>query len=122
MEDLNDHDTIQKIWNKGITVEGYNKDLYRQDFAGAWISRDAYGDRDSILGWEIDHVYPQSRGGGDELVNLRPMNWRNNLSKGDDYPKYNADITSKDNVNIEKTTTCTVNSKLQEILNKMYLK
>ena len=46
IQDLNTPESIQAVWEKGIVVEGYNKDLYRQDFGGAWIARDAYGDRE----------------------------------------------------------------------------
>lgn len=120
IEDLNSRQTIQRIWDKAIIVEGYNKDMYRQDFGGAWISREAYGDTDSMLGWEIDHVFPVAKGGSNHIDNLRPMNWRNNRSKGDDYPHYTADITSDDNKNIEKKTTCTVNTKLQNTLQDIY--
>ena len=87
ISDLTTPEAIQRIWEKGIIVDGYNASLYRQDFAGAWISREAYGDTDNILGWEIDHVYPEELGGGNHIENLRPMNWRNNRSKGTDYPQ-----------------------------------
>lgn len=120
IQDLNDPQAIQEIWEKGIIVEGYNKDMYRQDFGGAWISREAHGDTNSILGWEIDHIYPIAKGGDNHIENLRPMNWRNNRSKGDDYPHYTADITSEDNKNIEKSTKCTVSTKLQNILQTIY--
>ncbi|WP_291530154.1 HNH endonuclease [Bacteroides sp. UBA939] len=122
IQDLNNPQAIQEIWEKGIIVEGYNEDLYRQDFAGAWISRDAYGDTDSMFGWEIDHVYPTVRGGKNHIENLRPMNWRNNRSKGDDYPQYIAEITSENNKNIKTRTTCTVNSQLQATLKAIYSK
>ena len=95
ISDLTTPEAIQRIWEKGIIVDGYNASLYRQDFAGAWISREAYGDTDNILGWEIDHVYPDELGGGNHIENLRPMNWRNNRSKGTDYPHYTAVVTSK---------------------------
>lgn len=120
ISDLTTPEAIQKIWEKGIVVDGYNKNLYRQDSAGAWISREAYGDTDSLLGWEIDHVYPQELGGDNHLDNLRPMNWRNNRSKGEDYPDYTAAVTSQDNKNIYKDTACTVNESLQATLRQIY--
>lgn len=92
----------------------------RQDFAGAWISREAYGDTDNILGWEIDHVYPEELGGGNHIENLRPMNWRNNRSKGTDYPHYTAVVTSEENKNIYRDTACTVSDALQTTLQKLY--
>ena len=69
ISDLTTPEAIQRIWEKGIIVDGYNASLYRQDFAGAWISREAYGDTDNILGWEIDHVYPEELGGGNHIEN-----------------------------------------------------
>lgn len=122
IQDLNDRQTIQRIWEKAIIVEGYNKDMYRQDFAGAWISREAHDDTDNLMGWEIDHIFPIAKGGDNHIDNLRPMNWRNNRSKGDDYPRYTADITSDDNKNIEKQSICTVSTKLQNVLTNLYSK
>lgn len=42
-----------------------------------------HGNRNSEHGWEIDHINPVSNGGGDELPNLQPLNWKNNADKGD---------------------------------------
>lgn len=111
---------IELIWQKAIVVEGYDKTLYRQDFSGAWIARNAYNDRDSVLGWEIDHIFPKSKGGDNHWVNLRPINWKNNIAKGDDYPYYVSAVVAEDNKNIEKEVNCTVGSKLQEELSKIY--
>lgn len=117
---LQDESTIDIIWEKGLKVEGYDPDLYRQDFSGAWIARNAYGDRESVFGWEYDHVYPKSKGGTDEDINIRPINWQNNLSKGDSYPEYVAAITSEDNKNVMKETHCTVGKQLQAKLKNLY--
>lgn len=118
--DLQDEATVDLIWQKGLKVDGYDADLYRQDFSGAWISRKAYGNRESVFGWEIDHIYPRSKGGTDEEVNLRPINWRNNISKGDSYPEYDAVIVSDGNKNIERMTPCTVSIALQARLKQLY--
>ena len=120
IEDLYCSEVIDMIWEKGLVVEGYDKSLYRKDFCGAWISRNAYNDRDSVLGWEIDHIFPKSKGGDNHRVNLRPINWRNNLAKGDDYPYYVSAVVAEGNRNIEKMVNCTVGQKLQEELSKIY--
>ena len=112
---------IKRIWDeKGIVVDGYDKDLYRKDAAGAWIAFDMYGNRDSVLGWEVDHVWPKSKGGDDKDDNLRPLNWRNNDSKGDDYPVYKTAVVAEENKNVFKEEERTINENLQLILQKLY--
>lgn len=120
IEDLQNPDVIQAVWEKGAVVQGYNPDFYRQDAANAWMARDAYGDKGRDLGWTIDHIYPVEKGGGNHFVNLRPMNWKNNIRKSDDYPRYTAAVTSQENRNIEKENNCTVRDNIQTILNDLY--
>lgn len=120
INNLNDEDVIQAVWEKGIVVEGYNSSLYRQDAAGAWMARDAYADKNRELGWEIDHIYPQSKGGINHFLNLRPMNWKNNLSKSDNFPDYTAAVTAKDNKNVTTNSSCKVNEDLQLKLKNIY--
>lgn len=72
---------IQKVWQKGRVVPGYDPNIWRKDEFGAWIGRNDYGDRNSRYGWEIDHIRPESQGGSDELSNLRPLQWQNNASR-----------------------------------------
>ena len=74
---------VQKVWEKGKIVPDNDPNIWRKDECGAWIGRNYYGDRNSQYGWEIDHVIPESRGGGNELINLRPLQWGNNASKQD---------------------------------------
>lgn len=75
--------TIQKVWEKGNIVPGNDQDVWRKDQCGAWISRSYYGNRNSQYGWEIDHITPESLGGSDELTNLRPLHWENNVIRQD---------------------------------------
>lgn len=76
--------TIQKVWEKGQKVTGNAPNVWRKDQCGAWIGKSFYGDRRSKYGWEIDHIKPASQGGGDDLYNLRPLQWENNANKQDE--------------------------------------
>lgn len=90
-------DAIQKVWEK-VTVAPPNKsNEWRKDQCGAWIGRNHYGNRNSQYGWEIDHIKPESEGGGDELSNLRPLHWENNASK--QAGRLNCVVTASDRSN-----------------------
>ena len=92
---------IQKVWEKAAITDGKNPDLLRKDYAGAWIKRDDYN-KLSTYGWQIDHILPLSQGGTDDIDNLVPLHWRNNKSKGDDYPRWHTEVTSESDANILK--------------------
>ena len=121
---------LNEIWGKAVSVSGYDENKYRKDCCGAWIQRDRYCNRDSDFGWEVDHIYPECLLKNkdvdmeliDDLRNLRPMNWRNNVSKDKNYPIYRASVTSEDNKNIEKKEEYEVNKDVQEILKQLYCK
>ncbi len=70
-------ETIHSVWGKGEIVANFNANRFRKDQYGTWIRRLDYGKENSRLGWGIDHITPESEGGGDELSNLRPLQWRN---------------------------------------------
>lgn len=71
---------IQDVWEKGTVVTGRNPLDWRKDQCGTLIAWDEYGNRGSQYGWEIDHISP---GGSDNLPNLRPLQWENNVNKSD---------------------------------------
>lgn len=110
-----------QVWNRATAVEGFDPAIFRKDACGAWIIFNKYGLRDNPYGWEIDHVYPQSLGGDDNIRNLRAMHWRNNESKGNDYPSYIARTTSKGNTNVDCYTSHLVNSSLREFISNQYI-
>lgn len=66
-----------QIWDKASIIDGLNPKIYRKDACGALIMRDKYG-MHNPFGWEIDHIFPQSLGGKDDLDNLRPLHYQDN--------------------------------------------
>lgn len=72
---------IQQVWEKATIVPENDPNVFRKDQCTAWIRRPNYGDRNSAYGWEVDHIKPESEGGSDDLVNLRPLHWKNNAAK-----------------------------------------
>lgn len=117
---MTEQNIINAVWSKGIIVEGMDSSLVRKDPCGAWIMRNQYGNRESDYGWEIDHVYPVSLGGDDQIDNLRPMQWENNIKKGDDYPGYLTAVIASENTNIHQDGQFTVNQALQGVLKRLY--
>lgn len=92
------NDTIQQVWEKGEVVPGFAASQWRKDQCKAWIARNQYGNRNSLYGWEIDHITPLDSGGNDSLSNLRPLQWENNATKQEG--KLACSVTSQGNVNV----------------------
>jgi hypothetical protein len=73
--------TIQAVWHK---AELNTKDApLRTDAFGSLMWKEAYGNTNSKLGWEIDHIKPVSQDGGDGLENLQALQWEHNRLKHD---------------------------------------
>ena len=34
---------VSAVWNKADAIDGYDMNMWRKDFAGAWIRRNHYG-------------------------------------------------------------------------------
>ncbi len=72
----------KEVWEKGQLVAGRDPDKYRMDKFGNLIRYSSYGTL-TKLGWEIDHIFPESLGGSDDISNLQPLQWEANRKKGD---------------------------------------
>lgn len=77
---------ISQVWQKGRVIPNYDLGTWRYDICGNPIKYQDYGKIESKHGWEIDHIKPVARGGGDDLNNLQPLQWEKNREKGDSYP------------------------------------
>ena len=119
---------IDAVWAKAQTVDGFDENKYRKDVCGAWMIKDSYGDKESIYGWEIDHICPVSilkeRNISEEVINnlsnLRALQWENNRRKDNSYPDYISAVTSEENKNIKKERSLSVNEKTKAILKQLY--
>lgn len=128
---------INEIWNKGLQDPKFNPNLVRKDACGAWMIRGRYNDRKSPFGWEVDHIYPESKLKDlkvpdeliDNVVNLRPLNWKNNVSKGSDYPHYQSkskasilkDSNGKDfDINIDCEDEKEINDETQQQIEQLF--
>lgn len=71
---------LQKIWAKGRPIQGYDAGTWRHDVCGAVMKWSDYGQQ-TKTGWNVDHIRPASEGGGEDLPNLRPLQWENNAKR-----------------------------------------
>lgn len=75
----------QRVWDKARPIPGKNPNLYRRDRQGNTIYKPAYG-RDSKMGWQVDHIWPKSRGGSNRRSNLQALQTRANKRKYNKLP------------------------------------
>ena len=101
---------IAAVWSKALVVDGIDANVMRQDYAGAWIRFTDYGNRNSQFGWEIDHLKPLAQQGDESIKNYLPLQWQNNVRKGDDYPRWATAVTSDGQNNIEMLKYWKINS------------
>lgn len=95
--------TLQQInilWRRAAEAPGYDPNVWRKDFAGAWIRRDMYGMR-SPFGWTACRKNPHV-GSAVSTDNMMAAHWRNYRMKGSNYPAFKSIITSEGNRNVEK--------------------
>lgn len=66
-----------KLWD-----ERYGKQTQKQkDFSGREMHKGLYGYTDSKYGWNLDHRYPKSKGGGNKKCNIEIANHITNSEK-----------------------------------------
>jgi 5-methylcytosine-specific restriction endonuclease McrA len=73
---------IEQVWEKADPIRGRDEDVWRRDDEGNVIRHGSYGTVGKY-GWEIDHKNPVSKGGTDNIRNLRPLHWEENREKSD---------------------------------------
>jgi hypothetical protein len=71
------------VWQKGQLILKFAPDEFRRDISGFAMKFSDFGNQTSMYGWEIDHIFPVALGGNDNIANLQPLHWTNNLDKGD---------------------------------------
>jgi len=114
-----DEDIKLAAWKKARSVDGLDSSMCRKDACGALIMWNKFG-KENPFGWVIDHAFPTSLGGDDNLLNLRALHYKNNQSKADDYPSYTASVKYNGRENVMDERNLTVNKKLREKLKQLY--
>lgn len=78
-------ETALRLWTKQ-----FGKRQKALDFAGREIAKAAYNDRNSNYGWNVDHIFPLSRGGKTADYNLICCHILSNDEKADRFPCFKA--------------------------------
>jgi hypothetical protein len=68
------------VWDKATKIDGRDSQIWRLDVMGKLIKFSKLKSTTSKWSWNIDHIIPKTRGGSDELINLQPLNRRDNIS------------------------------------------
>lgn len=68
---------IEAAWQNGQIVGKFPPAKWRKDACGAWLSREQYGNHNSMFGWEIDRITPETQGSTDAPPTLLPLQWKN---------------------------------------------
>lgn len=78
-------ETAMRLWSKT-----FGKETSVFDFSGRKIVKGAYNDRNSEFAWNVDHIYPQSKGGATNDSNLIVCHILTNDEKADKFPCFTA--------------------------------
>ena len=79
-------DQKEKAWKNAKKIRGKDSNKYRKDPYGNIMYKLSYG-KPSKMGWEVDHIKPQSKGGSDATKNLQALSVSLNRSKSNDERK-----------------------------------
>ena len=90
---------IEEVWQKANIIPNNNPNIYRQDYAGAWIRRDQYG-QTTEYGWAIDLIKPLIQNGTYDMGNMLPLQHQNKTKKGDDYPQWQTEVSAEGTKNV----------------------
>ena len=78
-------ETANRLW-----VKQFGRKVKARDFAGREIDKAAYDCRNSKYGWNVDHIYPESKGGKTNDSNLICCHMKTNSEKADKFPCFSA--------------------------------
>ncbi len=85
MNQFTDQSKVDRVWARAKRAPRKDPNVFRKDDNGKLIRRASYG-TEGEYGWEIDHIRPKSKGGSNDIRNLRPLHWKDNRKKGNKYP------------------------------------
>lgn len=116
-----------RVWRNGILVPDTDPCEIRMDEAGALIKFLEYGE-ESEFGWQIEHSYPEGllKDQGvpqkliDDYANLRPMHWRNNGSKSENYPTYRSAVVWDGTHNVDNEKEISVSESQRKVVEQLY--
>ncbi len=101
---MNNSNLIDVVWNQAEIVPGFNKNIWRKDFAGAWIKRNLY-DKNVDLGWNVVSLCPKGYG------NYIAVNVKNVDRINVDGDIFTTLISSHNNTNIKKVQSWRVEAR-----------
>ena len=70
----------EMVWEAAATIPGKNPKTHRQDAFGNPMFWRSYGKR-TPMGWMLDHIWPVSKGGSNELKNIQALQTAENTNK-----------------------------------------
>ena len=79
---FNSEDVKIKVWDKATKIKNKNPDKYRKDPYGKIIYFSNFN-KNTEMGWTIDHIKPLNKGGSNDILNLQALQTKINISKAD---------------------------------------